>query len=204
VVALSPDIVFAGADSAKRVFVGRLQTLGIPVFVVYPRGIAEAAEAMRQVGRVVGVPSTGDELAGQLEEAVRTAAEEGSPGTPPRVLLCVMVRPIIVAGPGTLSDDLIRAVGGFNVVPEGPARYPTWNIEAVLEADPDVILVSPHDGESAPQEFFARWPELRAVAAGRVTLIDPDLLHRPGPRLVQGLAAMQHALRLSGGEHRRP
>ncbi len=194
IVALSPDLVFGAADSTPPALIRRLEALGIPVYVVYPRSLADTVATIRQVGRVAGVPGGGQAVADHLEATVETVrrAVQGLPR--PEVLLCIMVRPLVVAGPGTLGHDLVEAAGGRNVVPPGPSRYPTWGAESLLAADPEVIIVSPHPGEPFPVRFFGRWPELRAVASGRVVPIESDWLHRPGPRLAQGLRALAEAL----------
>ncbi len=111
-----------------------------------------------------------------------------------RVLCTVMSQPLVVAGRKTLLDDLINLAGGENVVPEGLNRYPTWGIESVLAADPDVILVSPHPGQVDPSAYYRGWPELKAVRTGRLVTIDADWIQRPGPRLMLGLAALSKAL----------
>ncbi|MEK7367167.1 MAG: hypothetical protein AAB195_04325, partial [candidate division NC10 bacterium] len=38
------------------------------------------------------------------------------------------------------------------------------------------------------------WQVFSAVQAGKVRSLDGDLLHRPGPRIVEGLEAMARAL----------
>ncbi len=194
IVALSPDLVFGAADSTPPALVRRLEALGIPVYVVYPRNLRDTVETIRQVGRVAGVPEGGEAVAGRLRATVERVrrAVQGLPR--PGVLLCIMVRPLVVAGPGTLGNDMVEAAGGRNVVPQGAARYPTWGAESLLAADPEVIVVSPHPGEPAPERFFRQWPELRAVASGRVVPIESDWLHRPGPRLAKGLMALAEAL----------
>lgn len=194
VVALRPDLVLAAADATSAAFVKRLAGLGIPVYVVYPRTLQETVRTIRRIGAVAGVPAVGDRLARKLRRAVRRLKTARPTRPPPRVLLCVMLHPLVVAGPDTLAGDLIRTAGGRNVVPPGPARYPTWGPEAVLAADPDVIVVSPHPGEKNPVGFFSRWPMLRAVRSGHVVAIDPDWLDRPGPRLERGLNALAAAL----------
>lgn len=206
VVSLAPDLVVAAADSAKPAFVARLEEARVPVYVVYPRSLRETMDSMRAIGQVVGLAAAGEQLALQLEQAI--AAAQGGGGRArehPSVLLCIMLQPLVVAGPGTLADDLIRAVGARNAVPAGPARFPTWGMESVLEADPDVILLATHGDAADPDTHFGRWPELGAVAGGRVRSLNADWIHRPGPRLTLGLEAMVRAVHgadsVRGGGH---
>jgi iron complex transport system substrate-binding protein len=66
-------------------------------------------------------------------------------------------------------------------------------MERVLEADPDVILVSSMVGEAGSRRAlreWSRWPTLQAVRKGRVHLIDGDLIDRPSPRILEGLENM--------------
>jgi iron complex transport system substrate-binding protein len=190
VVARKPDLVFVSADSAGPSLLARFESLGIPAYVVYPRSLKDTVETIRAVAQVTGVPESGERQARQLLGTIREVEAATAGLQRPKVLLCVMIHPLTVAGPKTLANDLIHVAGGKNVVPEGVARYPTWGPEAVLAADPDILVVSPHPGESDPAGFFERWPELRAVRTNRVVTIESDWIHRPGPRLTLGLAAL--------------
>ena len=194
IVALAPDLVFGSADATPPLLIDRLEGLGIPVYVVYPRSLASTVAMLRRVGRVVGAARAGERLAAGLERTVAEVRDRVRDLPRPRVLLCVMVEPLVVAGPGTLAHDLIATAGGRNVVPAGPSRYPTWGPESLLAADPDVVVVSPHPGQPSPGRLFDRWPELKAVAAGRVVEIPADWIHRPGPRLARGLRALARAI----------
>ncbi|ORJ54915.1 hypothetical protein B5V00_15600 [Geothermobacter hydrogeniphilus] len=188
-----PDLVFISADSASPALLTRMEGLGLTVYVVYPRGIKQTITMIRNIGRVTGAASRGEQLAGKLATTV-ARVEKAVAGLPrPRVLFCVMTRPLTVAGPGTLVGDLIEAAGGENVVAAGVSRYPTWGSEALLLADPDLIVVSPHPGTPNPADLFSTWPELTAVKTGRVVSVNPDWVHRPGPRLGLGLTALAAA-----------
>ena len=70
------------------------------------------------------------------------------------------------------------------------------SLEAVLERQPDVLLIPVEPGE-APLAALARragWRELEAVRAGRVVPVDADLFTRPGPRLAEAARSLQRAL----------
>ncbi|MDF1555289.1 MAG: helical backbone metal receptor [Deferrisomatales bacterium] len=193
VVVLAPDLVFAAAGGTPRSIVERLDAMGVPVYVVDPRSYRDTAETIRGIGSLSGTSPRAEQLAAELEATAQAIAAR-APRVPPRVLVCVMTRPLVVAGPRTLAGDLVGRVGGANVVPDGPARYPTWSMEGVLGADPDVIVISAHPGDLDPEQVFSPWPELRAVAAGRVVVVEADWIHRPGPRLTRGLEALSRAV----------
>jgi len=195
IVASNPDLVFASADMAAPALVAQLDKMEIATFVVAPRDLDSTVATIRTIGMVMGEAATADQLAREMEEAFCRIGKATENRARPRVLLAIMVNPLTVAGPNTLGHNLIEAAGGSNVVPAGPGRYPTWSMEAVLAADPDVIIVSPNPGEANPAAHFAAWPQLRAVRANRViTIPNPDWVYRPGPRLVLGIEAMAGAL----------
>lgn len=194
IAACQPDLVITAADMSDPGLLSRLAELGVPTYVTYPHSIASTIIAIHQLGILVGRQAQAEAVAGQLQQTVNDVAAATAGLHKPRVLLGVEIQPLTVAGPRTLADDLIRAAGGINVVPPGPGRYPTWGIEAVLAADPDIILVSPHPDQPDPAAFFASWPELKAVRNHKVLTIEPDWLHRPGPRLRLGLLALARAL----------
>ena len=189
-----PDLVFISADSSSPALLAKMERLNLPVYVVYPRGIKETIEMIRAVGQVTGSAEAADRLADQLSASLEQVRAMVAGRQRPRVLFCVMVQPLTVAGPETLVGDLIDAAGGKNVVPAGANRYPTWGSEALLLADPDLIVVSPHPGTPNPVDRFAAWPELKAVKENQIVTVTPDWVHRPGPRLSLGLKALAKAI----------
>lgn len=191
---IQPDLVFMAADASSPELLRRLETLDIPVFIVYPRSVNETAGLIRDMGRLLEREKAAEVLAADLDNAVACSRSLTAALPKVRVLCTVMSQPLVVAGRNTLLDDLVRIAGGENVVTQGLNRYPTWGIESVLAADPDVILVSPHPGQVDPSAYYRRWPELKAVKSDRLVTIDADWIQRPGPRLQLGLSALVKAL----------
>jgi iron complex transport system substrate-binding protein len=68
---------------------------------------------------------------------------------------------------------------------------PSVTIEAVLAAQPDVIVGGDDDGRRPPWlADWLRWPGLPAVRDGNLLVADGNLLHRPGPRFLDGVAVL--------------
>jgi iron complex transport system substrate-binding protein len=64
-------------------------------------------------------------------------------------------------------------------------------VESVVAAAPDVIVGGDDNGKRpAWLDDWRRWTGIPAVRAGNLFGAAGDLLHRPGPRFVEGVAAM--------------
>lgn len=190
----NPDLVFISADSASPALLSKMERLGLNVYTIYPKGLKETLTMFLEIGQVTGNPQGGRELAETLEKNITTVREAVAGRPQPHVLFCVMVQPLTVAGPDTMVGELIEVAGGKNIVPASANRYPTWSKEALLVADPEMIVVSPHPGTPDPIALFSSWPDLSAVQNNRIVSVNPDWVHRPGPRLSLGLIALANAI----------
>jgi iron complex transport system substrate-binding protein len=98
------------------------------------------------------------------------------------------------AGTGTLSNDVISQAGGQNIASDLTGDK-TIDLETVISRDPEIIIVSVGmgTGQDLPWQYIKSEPRLentQALMNGRVYKIDGDLIHRPGPRVVEALEQM--------------
>ena len=98
------------------------------------------------------------------------------------------------AGPGTFIDTMITMAGGVNIMDDPALPWPNPSLESILEADPDVILVS--GGDEMAQLFLEgeAYQDLSAVQNGHVYGVDADMSNRPGPRIVDSLGEFVSAI----------
>ena len=102
--------------------------------------------------------------------------------------------PLITAGPGNFVDNLISAAGGINIASDAPTNWPRYNVEAVIMNKPDVIITAPHTpSKDDSTDTWRRYKTIPAVQNGRIYAVNPDILLRPGPRIVDGLEKL-HSL----------
>jgi iron complex transport system substrate-binding protein len=194
IVALDPDLVLATAVHAPAI-VPRLEALGIPAAVIEPADLDATLASIATIGRLAGVDAAATELVCALHARVDAVAAAVAGAPRPRVFF-ELSPDLYTAGEGTFVDDLIARAGGENVVGGSLGPWPQLSAEAVIAADPEVILLADHEAGVTPESVAARpgWSVVSAVQNDRIVALETDLVVRPGPRVVDGLEAIARAL----------
>ncbi|MGB6137319.1 MAG: cobalamin-binding protein, partial [Shewanella sp.] len=79
--------------------------------------------------------------------------------------------------------------GATNVFANGVAAYPQVSMEQVLVRMPELILKPHYHGNSNQESIdWSQWHEIPAVSNQQIQFIKGDLVHRTGPRVLQGMA----------------
>jgi len=189
VLRLEPDLVLAAGFHAGNVVV-RLRALGLAVFVVEPANVADVLDRLELLGRLVGRVDEARRVAAALRARLQRVAQRVQVAARrPRVLLMLSADVFTVA-PGSFAHDLIVRAGGDNVAADAPVPYPQLAEEAVIARDPEVIFIGGHEVGLGLADLRGRpgWAGISAVRHGRVVVLeDPDLVSRPGPRVIEAL-----------------
>jgi len=195
--ALAPDLVISSGLEKPEVL-AILRQANIRVVNVQPRGFMasfpELFDAIGAIGEATQRTAEAQAVVARMQTelaAVAARTSEIEQSQRPRVFVEIDQTPLMTAGAGSFLDDLIVRAGGRNVAHEIDAAYPCIDPEQVILWNPDVILVA---HSNAPGEAAKRlaehigWSQMAAVQQRRIIDdINPDLLFRPGPRLVEGV-----------------
>ena len=166
-----------------------------------PMRLAEVYDCLRLVGEAAGIRERAAETVARIEARV-AEVEQRTRGirTRPRVALLEWIDPPF--GCGHWSPEIVRLAGGVEVIGrEGePSRTTPWS--EFVAAAPEVLVVAccGFDAARTRQDLplLASYPgfrELPAARVGRVYLVDGNAyFSRPGPRLVDSLEILAHAL----------
>jgi iron complex transport system substrate-binding protein len=108
-----------------------------------------------------------------------------------RVFYEIWNQPLYTVGGAHLITAAIALCGGENVFSRLSLPAPSVSVEAVLAARPWAIIAGT-DAAVRPAwlDAWRRWPDLPAVAHDNLFVVDANLLHRPGPRFVDGAEAL--------------
>ncbi|HZB49464.1 MAG TPA: ABC transporter substrate-binding protein [Mycobacteriales bacterium] len=157
-----------------------------------PHTLADVLDTIVTVGRHAGAEAAAAALVGRLRDRLAAVAAAVAGRPRPRVAVVEWVDPPFPAGHWV--PDLVTAAGGDPVAacPGRRSAPVTWAHFAA--AGPDVVLVAPCGFGLAGAVEQAR--AVAAVLPGpEVWAIDADgLVVRPGPRLVDGVAAIAAVL----------
>jgi len=194
VVSLRPDWILAWKSGNPTGEVARLERLGLRVYVTDAERLPDIPRVLRAIGVLAGATAAAERSASDFEVAIAELRERYAHRTPVRVFYPVWHRPLMTVNGRHLISDVLALCGGINVFRDAPVLVPTISPEAVLAARPDVVVGGASSGGA--EGFRKDWqanvsPALRRVPSAYV---DPDLMQRATPRIVQGAQAVCAAL----------
>ena len=198
ILALQPDLVLAWRLDATAKALDRLESLGLKLFYVEPHRLDEIPQAIETIGALAGTEAVARAEAGRLRAELARLRKEY--GARPRldVFYQASDRPLMTLNGTHFVSDAIELCGGRNVFASAPLIASPVDPEAVLAADPQVIVAArggevAASGESADAAWQAEWrrfPGLRAVRDGNLFAIRAEEMSRHGPRAIAATATL--------------
>lgn len=191
IVALHPDLVLAWKSGNVAPQVEHLIELGIPVFYSEPRRLEDIATDLQHLGELAGTSSVADAAAQAFRNAYKRLGHEFAQRTPVRTFYQIWNQPLMTVNGEHLISQVITLCGGKNVFAELSTLAPAVSLEAVLATDPEAIIASGKARERPEWlESWRAWPRLSAVKNHQLYAIDPDLIQRQTPRILDGAKIM--------------
>ncbi len=196
IVALRPELVIATTEGSREETVVQLRRLKIPVYLVAAHRVADATDLIVRLGELTSRQAAAGPLVARMEQRIAAVQKAVTPLGRPRVLYVLWPEPLIVPGRGAIVTELIELAGGRSLTADDSDSYPRYSLEAAVARGPEVILLANHGNNTGPiaMEKWRSLSELPAVKAGRLRSVNGDLLHRYGPRLVDGLEQLARAI----------
>ncbi|SFR40019.1 MULTISPECIES: PGF-CTERM-anchored ABC transporter substrate-binding protein [Halorubrum] len=198
VVATEPDLVLAPNSSAADVEPLREQGLTVYHFPA-ATSIDDIAEKTETIGRLVGACDAAAETNEEMYDAVEAAEERTSGVDRPAALY-----PLgggYVAANNTFIDAIMTVGGTENVAADVGSGYPQLSDEVILEANPELILVTDPEAAILDTEPYA---STTAGTEDSYVVMNVNYLNQPAPRsVIESTTTLSNAvveLRSEGGE----
>jgi iron complex transport system substrate-binding protein len=203
VASLEPDLILAtGGVQAETV--GTLRDLGYKVLVLDPSNINGVLMNIELIGNATGKTAEAkaliNDITSRMDAVVNKVANAASK---PKVYYETWYDPtsLWTAGAKAWQNELIEKAGGVNIFADQQLDYFQSSAEAVIERNPDVILV-PQEGMGKGEPFWVSldavkarpgWSSISAVQNDRVVTVDSNTIARAGPRVADILEDLAEA-----------
>lgn len=191
ILALSPDLIIAGAEECRREDLALLGRSS-PVHIVDCHDLEQARAALREIATLIGDLHAADRFVSELDRVQqRIAAEQGERR---RVFYPVWMDPWITVGRDSFAAAMLAEAGGVNIFADRDERYPAVGLDEAREREPDVVLLpdEPFPFAESHRQLFAG---TRAAATGRVRCVPGRWAAWYGTRMASGLAGLHRAIR---------
>ena len=202
-IAADADVVILSSVYAQ--FVPQIETTtGARVVTMDADTLEEVSAHTRTIGQLVDKQDQAEQWVLGFEQMLAQAEPIDSAGEPVSVLAVFGTPQSFYAFlPDSYLGDLVEAVGGRLVTSDLPAHrfyrgLAPLSMEAVVEKDPDVILVVFHGPERAARALFDRdplWSRLTAIKNDNIEFLTGDLYAmRAGSQAATALDNVRAAL----------
>jgi iron complex transport system substrate-binding protein len=191
ILALTPDLVLMQTMNQTKEQVEALEAAGIAVAVGEATNLEEVYESIEMIGTLTGTTSKAQSIVTEMKETFASLQEEAgsiAKGCSIYFEVSPLEFGLWTAGEGTFFTELAQMFGASNAFSDVNG-WAEISQEQVLARNPDVMITTnPYNGvgQTSEEEIRMRtgWQDLKAVQLNQVYYIDPDLISRPGPRLV--------------------
>lgn len=186
IVAAKPDLLLVWLHGPSARQLEPLRQLGIPLFYSQPKRFADIPSNLRRIGQLLGSSAQAEQAARRFEQdlAALRQQQQGKPKL--SVFYQVWDKPLYTLNGQHIVSDAIALCGGINIFARLPVTAPVVTDEAVIAANPQVILSAAMRHNDDLLQRWQRMPGIAAVQNRQLHQVNGDLLNRPTPRMIEG------------------
>ena len=208
IIASQPDLIIVStAMSGYATIKEPANAASIPVIAVDYDNFSDYLKWFKVFCNLTGNPDLWESVAlKSLDEVVATVSSVPTENNPKVFSMFSGSKSLQANTANTVVGGMINELGASNIVdawenPESATRLDI-NLETVVAADPDIILVQCHagaeDAEAQVKEIYGEnevWNSLRAVKEGKVFYLEKALFHnKPNSRFSEAYKVMSDIL----------
>jgi len=163
--------------------------------------VTEVAEGIRSTGALLGIGSSAEHLASSLETGLADTTSADSP----RVLVLLGAPTqgapeLWYVKPHSIHGAALAAAGGLNAITKVLQGPPTISIEALLQIDPEIILILVSDVSTTDEQiseyrkFWEQFPMLQANHENKIGFMIGTTHFSTGPGVLDFKTALAQEL----------
>tara|TARA_R110000787_G_scaffold20281_17_gene60406 strand:- start:3428 stop:4264 length:837 start_codon:yes stop_codon:yes gene_type:complete len=186
VLSLQPDLILSWDGGTPEQTVARLRGLGLRVEPIRVQTLADVGLALLRIGALLGREDAACQVQGAFEQKIDSLRERYQHATPIRVMYQLEPEPVYTINADSPISGAIELCGAENIFADYKHLAGPVSREAVIAADPDVIIFGKQDDTDGIRRGWARFPGMRARRSDNLIGVDADTLARATTRMAIG------------------
>jgi len=190
VAAARPDLIVVWGSGFPPAIVDSLRRLKVPVYINEPGSLESIATSLERLGQLTAARDAA-RVAADFRMRVEALRGRYAARAPLRVFYQIWAQPLMTLAGSHVINEAIRLCGGRNVFEHLAAIAPQVAVEAVVAADPQLIVTAEPGGK--PSGALDQWQRFSTIAAVRnqqFATLDADKINRHSPRIVDEVAVL--------------
>lgn len=195
IIELNPDLVVQYGPGDEDI-TASLRDAGINILCYEPESIDDVIDVIDKLGKVTDTVEQAESIVNEMNDKKEEIVNKVKDSEKVKVFYEIWHDPLMAAGPGSFMDELINLAGGENIAADAEGEYPQFDIEQLIERDPQVYLAAQDSEEKTVESIKARpgFENISAVKNDNVYLLEPNIVSRPGPRIIEALEMVAKAI----------
>ncbi|WP_078392155.1 ABC transporter substrate-binding protein [Shouchella patagoniensis] len=189
---LDPDIIF-GFDYGNDEM-APLEEVGLPVYAIDgASSMEDIFSDIQGIADALAISEDGEALVTDMQDELEEIADTVAEVDERSIYFEISPSPDIwTLGTGTFQHEMIEAAGLHNVFDDVENWFGVSD-EQVIERNPELIFTTVHYTDGDPLEEIrnrAGWESIDAIVNNELELMPPDIMDRPGPRIVEAVRTL--------------
>jgi iron complex transport system substrate-binding protein len=185
---MRPDLVYVSSNSGG--IVEGLRGLNIPVlYLEVPKNLNGVLEHIRTLAGAAGHAAEAKTLTDQMNTKMNAVKDKLASTTQGPRVFHELTTDYYSAAPASFVGDFYTFLKAQNIATGATTEYPQLSAEVIIQRNPQVIVLADEAAGVTAAMVKARpgWTATDAVKNDRICVVDPDVVSRPGPRIVDAL-----------------
>ncbi len=184
---LKPTLIVLWDSGTPARTKAQLERLKLQLYVTDEHHLDDIGTTLLALGRLAGTEAAAAAAASRYRNELQQLRAQYAARPRLKVFYQVWDRPLYTLSGAHVVTEVLSLCGGDNIFGDLTTLAPAVDTEAVLARDPEVILIAETGSEGARQTAgWSRFPNVRAVQRNHVFTVDPSLLGRMAPRILEG------------------
>lgn len=197
---LDPDLVLVWSSGNPAAMQSRLRDLKFNLLVLEPSSIEDVAIHLRLIGERAGTGVIANAAADAYLATLEGIWESYGAEPDTRVFFQISAAPWFTVNGDQVISRIINRCGGKNIFADIPAIAAAVSLEAIIAADPEVIIAPFDDRDQTDwQSMWQRFDGVAAVREGNLINVNRDAVSRSSLRLADAaeqICSQLHAIRM--------